>query len=102
MLREAKRFQKQLELSQTREEVQYSTQSAFTPVISQGKCCHRDLFEQESQSYNPRQDPSRFLPESRGGQPMEIEHYPNTREECPIQRSRDQVVLKLFIGYKWK
>ena len=32
-VRETRRFQRQLELSHTREEVQHSTQSAFTPVI---------------------------------------------------------------------
>ena len=69
-------FQRQLELSQTREEVQQSTQSAFTPVRSQGeyaftpvrlqgKCCARVLFVQDSQTQNPRQDSGRLLSESR-------------------------------------
>ena len=45
---ETRRFQRQLELSQTREEVLSSTQSASTPMKSQGKCCPRILFEQDN------------------------------------------------------
>ena len=63
-VREARRFQRQLELSQTREDVQYSTQSAFTPVKTQGKSYQRVLFEQGSQPQNPRQDSIRFLSEN--------------------------------------
>ena len=55
-VKEARRFQRQPELFQTREEVQQNTQTAFTPVRSQGEWCPRVLFDQDNQSQNPRQD----------------------------------------------
>ena len=33
----------------TREEIQHSTKSTFTPVQTQGECCPRVLFEKDSQ-----------------------------------------------------
>ena len=42
--KEARRFQRQLKLSQIREEVHHSTQSAFTPVRLQDECYPRILF----------------------------------------------------------
>ena len=36
-----------MELPQTREEIQHSTEPAFTPVGSHGKCCQTVLFEQD-------------------------------------------------------
>ena len=86
MLEKQKGSGDQLELSQTSEEVKHSTQSAFTSVKSLGRCCPRVLFEQDTQSQNPRQDPGRSLPDSRGNQPVQSEHYPIPRQECPSQR----------------
>ena len=92
-VRETKRFLRQLELSQTREEVQQSIQSVFIPVRSQGKCCPMIQSEQDNQQQNPSQDLDRFLPESRGKQSRQSEQYPIPRHECPSQRTRDQVEM---------
>ena len=66
---------RQLEWAQTKKKVQHTAESAFTLVRSQGKCCPRVMFGQDSQPQNPRQDPCRFLPESRGDQPMQSRCY---------------------------
>ena len=47
-LRMVRIFQREMELSETREGGQYSTESALTPVRSEGKCCPRGLFDQHS------------------------------------------------------
>ena len=99
-IRKTERFQRHLELSQTTDKVQHSTESAFTPVRSQGKCCPRVLLDQDSQPLNPRDDPERFLPESRGDQPMQSEHHPISRQQCPSQRIRKQVQMDSQIAHR--
>ena len=44
-----------MELSQAREEIKTSNNSAFIPVRLQGKCNFRALFEQGTQSPEPNQ-----------------------------------------------
>ena len=43
----------------------------LTSFRSQGECCPRVLYEQDSQPQDPRQDPGRFLPDRREDQAMQ-------------------------------
>ena len=101
MLERKKRFQKLLELSQTRQEVQHSKESAFMPVGSQSKC-PRVLFEQDSQPQNPMQDPFRFLLGSRGDLMLQSRHCLIPIQECPSQGIRNQVEMDALIPHRLK
>ena len=88
-----------MEFSQTREDVQHSTESAFTKVRSQGKCCPRVPFDQDSHTKNLGQDPCSFFPENRD-QPMQSGHYHISGQECPTQRARNQLEINAQIACK--
>ena len=49
-MRESHRYKREMELSQTTEEIQHSDKSAFTSIRPQGECNLRVLFEQSTQS----------------------------------------------------
>ena len=89
-------------LSQTREEVQYSSQSAFTLVILQGNCCPRVLFEKDNQTQNSRQGLGRFLLQNRGNQSRQSKQYPIARWECPGQGIRDHVEIDAHIAHRFQ
>ena len=70
-VREARRFQRQMELSQTREEIQHSRESAFTPVSSRSVHCPKVLFEQDSQPLNLNPELCRYFSERKRDQPRQ-------------------------------
>ena len=86
-------------ISQTREEVHHSTQSANLPVRSQGECYPRVLFDQDNKPQNPRQDSGKIHPKNRRNQPRQSEQYPIAKQECTCQRIRDQVEINTQITH---
>ena len=98
-IREAKRLQRQMEFSQTSEEIQHGTGYAFTTVRFPGEYCLRVLLEQYNQPQNSGEEPSRFLSERREHQSRQREPCQILRQECLSQKIRYHVEMDAQTAY---
>ena len=89
-----------MELSQTRDKTQHSTESAFTQVKFQCKYCPGVLFQQNRQLQESSQELGRSLLERRENQSRQKEPFNSKGQEYPPQGIRNQVEMDAEIDHR--
>ena len=96
-VREARGFWRTLKLSQTKDDVQQSTQSAFTTVRSQGKCWPRLYFSKVMTNQILDKIWVGFFHKIEEIIQGKAKKHPKPKQKCPSQKIRDQIEMNVHI-----